>query len=68
MMPYVVPRKPTSKGVSYRLTEEARLLLAEIAERQGISKTAVLELAIRKEARELGIELKRRTSPRSTEQ
>lgn len=51
----VVPRKPTAKPVSYRLTEEARTLLAEIAERQGISLTAALEVLIRQQAASMGI-------------
>ena len=49
------PRKPTSKGVSYRLTEDARRLLAELARTQGISMTAVLELVIRKESKDQGL-------------
>lgn len=37
---------------SFRLTEEARRLLAVLSERKGISMTAVLETLIRKEAKE----------------
>lgn len=40
-----------AKGVTFRLTEEARILLDKIAKTQGISKTATLEVLIRKEAR-----------------
>ena len=55
MMPLMVPRKPTSKATTFRLTEEARRLLAEIAERQGIDKTAALETIIREIAEKRGI-------------
>ncbi len=51
----VVPRKPTAKPVSFRLTEEARVLLAQIAERQGISLTAALEVLIRQQAESMGV-------------
>jgi hypothetical protein len=40
-------KRPTT----YRLSEEARALLEEMAARNGISQTAVLELAIRQMAR-----------------
>ena len=55
MLYNVVPRKPTAKATSFRLTEEARILLAQIAERQGISLTAALEVLIRQQAAALGI-------------
>jgi hypothetical protein len=48
----IVPRKPTAKAATFRLTEEARTLLADFARRHGISKTASLEILIRKEARQ----------------
>lgn len=51
MIMLVVPRKPTSKAVTFRLTEEARRLLVEIAKQQGIDRTAALEILIRKEAK-----------------
>ena len=41
---------------SFRLTEEAQILLAKLAERSGIDRTAVIETLIRERARELGIE------------
>ena len=41
-------KRPTS----YRLSEEARALLARLAESLAISQTAVLELAVRRMARE----------------
>ena len=50
MIPVVVKRKPTSKAATFRLTEEARRLLAELAETLGIDKTAALEIAIRETA------------------
>ena len=46
------PRKPTSKLTSFRLTAEARRLLGEIAEHQGLNMTAALEVLIRKEAKQ----------------
>jgi hypothetical protein len=47
--------KADVKTTSYRLTPEARRLLAALAERKGVNKTAVLEILIRKEAKEEGI-------------
>jgi predicted DNA-binding protein len=47
--------KADVKTTSYRLTPEARRLLAALAEKKGISKTAVLEILIRKEAKEESI-------------
>ena len=44
--------KADVKTTSYRLTPEARRLLAALAEKKGISKTAVLEILIRQEAKE----------------
>lgn len=38
-------------GTSYRFSEEAQDLLGQLAQSLGLSKTAVLELAIRKLAR-----------------
>ena len=55
MIPIVVPRKPTSKAQTFRLTEEARRLLAAIAEKQGVDKTAILEIIIREIAEKRGI-------------
>jgi hypothetical protein len=39
--------KPRS-GTSYRLSEDAQRLLARVADRLGLTKTGVLEMAIRK--------------------
>ncbi len=47
-------KKPTAKSVSFRLTEEARRLLAELAEKRGINMTSVLESLIREEAERRG--------------
>jgi hypothetical protein len=55
MIVTVVPRKPTSKAATFRLTEEARRLLEEIARRQGVDKTAALEIIIREVAERRGI-------------
>lgn len=46
-----MPKKPTS----VRISEEAKRLLAALAQHQGITQAAVLELLIRKEAKEQGI-------------
>lgn len=43
------------QATSFRLTLSALSLLAKIAEREGIDKTDVIEVVIRKEARALGI-------------
>ncbi len=45
-------RKRHVKMTSFRLTEEARRLLAALGEKKGVSMTAVLEILIRKEAKE----------------
>lgn len=46
-------RKQTT---TIRLSPDGRRLLAELARRQGISRTAVLELLIRQEAEKRGVE------------
>jgi len=43
------------KFKNFRLTEEARRLLALLAQEGGISQTAIVETLIRKEARRLKI-------------
>jgi hypothetical protein len=43
------------RSSSFRLTDEAFTLLARIAEHQGITQSAVLELLIRREAEHLGL-------------
>ena len=43
------------RSTSLRLSDSARLLLTRLAEKLGISQTAVLEVAIRKLAKEEGI-------------
>lgn len=44
-------------ATSYRLSEDAQRLIAALADRLGVSKTGVLEIAVRKLARaELGAE------------
>lgn len=50
MMSRMVPKKPTAKAMSFRLTEEARKLLALLAEKRGVNMTAYLETLIRDEA------------------
>jgi len=44
---------------SYTITDSADALLAQLAIKNGVSKTAILELLIRKEAREQGVEIKK---------
>ena len=48
-------KKADLKTMSFRLTPEARRLLAGLAQKKGISMTAVLEILIRKEAKEEGL-------------
>jgi len=45
----------TQPPTSHRLSDEARRLLALLAEKLSISQTAVLELAIREKAKREGI-------------
>lgn len=44
------------KPTTFRLTREARRLLQALAQRKGLSMAGVLEVVIRKEAKEEGIE------------
>lgn len=44
------------QSVGFRLTEEALRLLDAMAAANGISRTAVLEMAIRREAKQQGIQ------------
>jgi hypothetical protein len=50
--------KKRAVPTSFRLSDEARRLLGEIARMQGIGVTQVLEWVIREKARELGIPLR----------
>jgi len=43
------------KPTTFRLSEEARRILAELAEIKGVSMTAVLETLLRDEAKREGI-------------
>lgn len=43
------------QATSMRLSEEARRLLDDLARRQGITRSAVMELAIREYARSQGV-------------
>jgi predicted transcriptional regulator len=43
------------KSTTYRLTDDARRMLVAMAERLGISQSAVLELAIREKAKREGV-------------
>lgn len=45
-------RKPTS----FSLSEHAMILIGKLADRHGLSKTAVLEMLVREEARKLDLE------------
>lgn len=44
-------------STSYRLSPEARVVIEELAKRLGVSKTDVVELAIRKFAKAEGVEI-----------
>jgi len=48
-------QKRHQPATSFRLSAEARRLLVLLAQRQGVSKTAIVELAIRKAARDEGL-------------
>lgn len=48
--------KKNLKPTTFRLTLEARRLLQLLATKKGLSMTGVLEVIIRKEAKEEGIE------------
>ena len=43
-----------SKPTSFRLSEQARRLLAQLADQYGISQTAMLEILIREKAKQDG--------------
>lgn len=45
------------KSTGLRLTEEAKALLKELAERRGLSQTGVVETLIREDAERRGISL-----------
>jgi predicted transcriptional regulator len=47
--------KDKTRAMSFRLTDEARRLLAALAEAKGINMTAAMELAIRDAAKLEGI-------------
>lgn len=51
-----MPPDSGKKPTTVRLSAEAQRLLEKMAEKNGISKTAVLELAIRKMAEKEGVE------------
>lgn len=48
--------KLNASSTSFRLTDEARMLLEAIARRRGVSKASVLEWIIREKAEALGID------------
>ena len=54
------------RATSFRLSKEALYLLAQIARKNGISQTAVLEIIIREKARSEGIN-SRTTKAEATE-
>jgi len=49
------PKKRDETPMTFRFSPEAKRLLREIAQKQGISMTAVLELLIRDEAERRGV-------------
>jgi hypothetical protein len=52
-------KKPTTKApkiaTSYRLSSEALTLIARLAKHHGISQAAVIEMAVREQARKDGV-------------
>jgi group I intron endonuclease len=54
--PYNIVARLDRKSVTIDLSEEAQRLLRELAAKQGISMTAVLEILLRKEGKEQGID------------
>lgn len=56
----------TKNKRSFRLTETADDLLGQLAEKKGLSKTAVLETLIRNEAKAEGVESKQPTTKEPT--
>jgi predicted HicB family RNase H-like nuclease len=48
--------KKDQPPMTFRFSEEAQRLLRELAAKQGISMTAVLEILLRKEGKEQGID------------
>lgn len=47
--------KKDLKATTFRLTLDARRMLAALAEKKGLSMTGVLEVVIRKDAKEEGV-------------
>jgi hypothetical protein len=45
--------KPARAPVSFRLSDEAKALLAKLADHYGVSRTAALEIMIREQARKI---------------
>ena len=52
----IVSNKPVKTEYSFNLTDEADKLLGKMADKNGISKSAVLEIIIREAAKNQGIE------------
>jgi hypothetical protein len=48
-------KRKAKRNTSHRLSEDARRLLAALAEKYGMSQTAILELVIREKAKSDGI-------------
>jgi len=49
------PKKATKVAASYRLSGEALALIARLAKHHGISQAAVVEMAVRQQARKDGV-------------
>ncbi len=49
------PKQPEKKPVNIRLSNEGLRLLAVVADKLAVSKTAIIELAVRKIAKEEGV-------------
>jgi hypothetical protein len=46
----------TRKAITFRLTDECRRLLVQLAQYRGVSQAAILEMLVRDEARRLDLE------------
>jgi hypothetical protein len=50
------------KHTSYRISEEGKQLIKELARRLGVSETSVVEMAVREMAEKRGVKIEQRTS------
>jgi hypothetical protein len=71
MLPILCYNRDMKREAHFRLSEQAKTLLAHLAEHDGISQNAVLELLIRLAAKKRGIRadsgLQTQNQPRTTD-